>query len=292
MIKEPRISVIIPVWNGEKDIPHLLLALDRQVASRDEYEIIIIDNGSTDKTVEVVEDFSFVQLAVEVRPGSYAARNRAVALAKGTFLLFTDADCVPDPHWIAAALNRAELHGSDCLIGGRIELFRAEGSGPFSSRYDALAAGFNQEWNLANNHCVTANWLCSKEALIQIGGFNPELLSGGDGECAGRFASAGKKFIYAPEMLVRHPTRANALQLIRKKRRVVGGRWQKSKPKHNFMEFSKIIGKEYFDQMRWMKNSDIDTLYKPGVIALVALLWLITQFEIIRLALGLKPYRA
>ena len=291
MTGTPKISVVVPVWNGTHQIGLLLDALERQTASRTDFEVIVVDNGSTDATATVVASYPWIRLTSETRPGSYAARNHAIGLAKGKFLLFTDADCVPAEDWIERALARADAHGENSLIGGRIKLFRSDNAGPFSSRYDELTAGFNQEWNLANRLCVTANWLCSKALLEKVGLFNATLISGGDGECAGRIHDSGAELIYAPEMVVHHPTRANLLLLIRKKRRVIGGRWQKTIADRSFTGFSRKIAQEYLDQARWMKNSDIPTKYKPGVLMVVASLWAVTQFEVIRLAAGRKPYR-
>jgi len=285
------LSVIIPVWNGEREIGGLLDCLAAQNAPRDRYEVIVVDNGSTDRTRDVVSLYDFVKLVSETRPGSYAARNKAIAMARGDHLLFTDADCMPDGNWIAAALARVSANIEPALVGGRIELFRTEDAGAYGARYDELVAGFNQEWNLAHRICVTANWLAPKAVMERVGLFNASLLSGGDGECAARIADAGFPLVYAPEMLVRHPARANLAALIRKKRRVTGGRWQKNTGPPSLMHFSRNNLQEYLNQARWMKNSAIPARYKPGVLAIVGTLWLVTQLELVRLAVGGRPYR-
>ncbi|AKH43947.1 glycosyltransferase involved in cell wall biosynthesis [Altererythrobacter atlanticus] len=285
------LSVIIPVWNGEKEIPLLLDALADQTAPADTYEVIVVDNGSSDRTVAVARDYPFVRVERETKPGSYAARNHAVAKASGQFLLFTDADCVPAPDWIAQALVYAKIHGDNCLVGGRIEMFRAGNSGAFSSRYDALTTGLNQEWNVRNRHCVTANWLISKRLLVEIGMFDDTLMSGGDGECAARIADAGYPLHYAPDMLVRHPARADFRALIAKKRRVIGGRWQRA-DRREIGHFSRLNLDEYVNQAKWVKNSDIETVFKPGIIVMVVMIWSIIQLEIIKLGAGGRPHRA
>ena len=96
---------------------------------------------------------------------------------------------------------------------------------PFSARYEELTA-FDQRRNVEEyGCCITANWLCRRDLMRSIGGFNQELLSGGDVECSRRIVAAGHKLVYVPEMIVGHPTRGNLLELICKRRRVVGGRW-------------------------------------------------------------------
>ena len=173
------LSVIVPVWNGAGEIHRLLDALAAQTADRARYEVVVVDNGSTDETARIVAGYPFVRLLHQPRPGSYAARNLAIAETSGRFLLFTDADCVPAPDWVETALDLANRHGEDCLIGGRIELFSVGRTGIFSVQFEMLTA-FQQDWNLAHDACVTANWLCSRALLASVGNFNEQFLSGGD----------------------------------------------------------------------------------------------------------------
>lgn len=286
----PQISVIVPVWNGAQEIGGLLDALENQTAPRDAFEVIVVDNGSTDCTQDVVRRYPDIRLTQETKPGSYAARNHGISLARAPFLLFTDADCLPRPDWIKAAIERASTCGENALIGGRIELFRMGTAGTYSSIYDEVT-GFNQEWSLANGLCVTANWLVSRALMETVGGFDATLMSGGDSDCAKRIARYGSAFVYAPDMVVRHPTRARLRSLIRKKRRVVGGRWQLVKAEQSFVEFSRNIAIEFFGQARWLKNSDIPSSSKIGVLSVVFTLWLATQYELFRVAAGATPIR-
>ena len=293
MNERPEITVIIPVWNGEKRIGATLAAIADQTLPRSRFEVIVVDNGSTDGTVAVAQRFPFVKLLSEPQPGSYRARNRALAEASGEYVLFTDGDCVPAPDWIEqAAAVTARLPAAG-IYAGHVKLFREAKGDPFSARYEELTA-FNQKRNAEElNCCVTANWLCRLELMRSVGGFNQELLSGGDIECSRRIVAAGHKLVYVPEMIVGHPTRGSLLELIRKRRRVVGGRWQlygsfQKRTRH----WAKRLTRESVSQARWVAGSDIESWAKPGVVAIVGILMITSLFELARLASGRPAYRS
>src|SRR5688572_5665963 len=102
---DPVVSVIIAVWNSPCQIRQCLAALERQTLPRDQFEILVVDNGSTDDTAAVAHAVPGVTVIEEARPGSYAARNRGLVAARGEYVAFTDADCLPAPDWLEAALR-------------------------------------------------------------------------------------------------------------------------------------------------------------------------------------------
>jgi len=93
------ISVIIPAYNAEATLGNCLDALEAQSLSHDWYEVIVVDDGSTDQTAEIVRQYD-VQLFRQPNAGPAAARNQGAQLARGDILLFTDADCEPTPDWV------------------------------------------------------------------------------------------------------------------------------------------------------------------------------------------------
>lgn len=290
----PRISVVIPVWNGESRIAATLNALATQTAKADTFEVIVVDNGSTDRTAEIVQSYNFVTLLFEPKPGSYRARNRGVDRAQGEYILFTDGDCVPTCQWVDQALVEIDRdHVGIGIWAGQITMFIDEGGAFFSSRYDKLLNGFDQERNSAGGRCVTANWLCKRDNLLKIGGFNNDALSGGDVDCASRFVAAGYRIRYAPDMTVGHPTRANLLELVRKRRRVIGGRWMlRGVAQEGIKRAIFLCTQEYFRQAKRVLKSNIELWAKPGVLMIVLSLFLVSNYELLRLAAGRAAYRS
>lgn len=289
---DPAISIIIPVWNGERRIVQTLEAIAAQTVSHDRFEVIVVDNGSTDGTADAVLGFDFVTLLSEPIPSSYRSRNRGLAVARGKYVLFTDGDCVPAPNWVEQALAVVERRPDAGLYAGEIVLFREEGARPVAACYEELTA-FNQRYNAEHGYCVTANWLCRRADLRAIGGFKSDLLSGGDTECSRRMVMAGHKIIHVPEMIVGHPTRATLGELIRKRRRVIGGRWrmdgmsEAGVPKTLWRMVHEAKG-----QARWMVRTKIGTRNKFGVLGITAALMLASQAEVLRLSVGRPPYRS
>jgi GT2 family glycosyltransferase len=98
------ISIIIPTFNGSSRIGNCLDALLPQIAGLDA-EILVVDDGSTDDTHNVVARYSGVRLLSQKNAGPAAARNRGALEAKGAIILFTDDDCVPTSDWLAAMIK-------------------------------------------------------------------------------------------------------------------------------------------------------------------------------------------
>jgi glycosyltransferase involved in cell wall biosynthesis len=288
----PIVSVIIPVWNGADRIAMTLDAISAQTAASNLFEVIVIDNGSTDATSEVVRRYPFVELLHEPQPGSYRARNLGLARAQGTFVLFTDGDCVPAPDWIEQAIDATSRDPDAGIWAGQIKLFREDDSGAFSARYQELTS-FNQEHNGHSGFCVTANWLARRDMMLEAGGFNASLLSGGDVECSRRLVALGQRIAYAPDMKVGHPTRANLWELVRKRRRVVGGRWKVNKwSEKGVLWVARQFAREALGQARWVLKSDTKAWMKPGLVAIIAILLLAAYYELLRLAAGRPAYRS
>ena len=227
MNDEPVISIIIPVWNSPNLLRRCLDALGAQTLSRDMFEIIVVDNGSTDDTSDVARSFPGVILLNEPRPGSYAARNRGLRQARGIYVAFTDADCLPAPDWLEKGLAAAGRHPDAGVLAGRIELFEeGETEGPAFSDYERLFS-FPQAY-AARGNCATANWISRRTVFQEFGGFDERLKSGGDRQMALRIRDAGLPLIHAPDMLVLHPVRASRGSLVRKRQRLSGGRWERT----------------------------------------------------------------
>ncbi len=111
------ISIIVPVWNAARFLPQVIEALEGQDLPSTEYEVLLVDNGSSDESVAIIKQHRKVHLLHESRRGAYAARNRAAAEAKGDILAFTDADRVVDKGWLRAILDGFAASEVEVLLG-------------------------------------------------------------------------------------------------------------------------------------------------------------------------------
>ncbi len=102
------VSIVIPTFNGACRIGNCLDALLKQTAGRDA-EILVVNDGSTDNTADVVSCYFGVRLITQSKAGPAAARNRGALDARGTIILFTDDDCVPTPEWLGAMIESFKI---------------------------------------------------------------------------------------------------------------------------------------------------------------------------------------
>jgi glycosyltransferase involved in cell wall biosynthesis len=287
------VSVIIPVWNGEDCIRDCLCSLHAQTFPEQHFEIIVVDNGSTDGTRDVVEAFPQAMLLREAKPGSYAARNRGLEQARGKYVAFTDADCVPDARWVESGYRALVGDKSVGIAAGRIELTQLDVTGSRSGAllYERLFA-FKQEASARGGHCVTANWMSSREVVDRFGRFDPELKSGGDWLLSGKISRSGLEVLYVADMLVRHPTRGRFRDLAAKRRRVAGGEFVRRGGRDAILPilFATAVGaaRKSIPVFR----SDYSVADKMRVMAVVWSLAAIGALEFVRLAIGREPRRS
>jgi cellulose synthase/poly-beta-1,6-N-acetylglucosamine synthase-like glycosyltransferase len=185
-------------------------------------QIIVVDNGSTDRTFEILAGTPGILALRESKPGSYAARNLALGHADGEVVCFTDADCSADADWVRNAV--AVLAAPDVgVVAGHVELDFGPRLRLSASELFEKCFSFKQAENARNRVCVTANWTSRLALILSFGGFDATLKSGGDHRLAAQIAAAGHRIVYAPDAIVRHPARADFRELTRKRRRVIGG---------------------------------------------------------------------
>jgi glycosyltransferase involved in cell wall biosynthesis len=201
----PSVSVVVPARNAADTIGGCLEALSGQSYPQDRYEVIVIDNGSTDETREVVRHHPVRLLEETSYRSPYPARNLGVEHARGQLLAFTDADCRPDASWLEAGVDSRRAHNAH-LVGGRVVFtFR---SGPSVGEMVDALWHLDVERQIIDNHAaMTANLLVDRSVFDAIGGFDLEARSGGDGRWTRRATDAGFELVYAPAAVVRKPAR-------------------------------------------------------------------------------------
>lgn len=216
------VSIIIPVYKDWDRLAQCLQALAVQDYPGDQIEVIVVNNHPADQLPAGWTLPGNCRMIQEGKPGSYAARNSAIRIARGEIIGFTDSDCIPSREWIREAV--ACFADPSCSrIAGRIKLFYRGPELSMAEQYEQIYA-FNQDIYVKRDGMgVTANLFVRKVLFDQVGLFNEELLSGGDYEWSVRAGKAGYGIAYAEKAVVLHPAGHRMSQLVRKARRVGGG---------------------------------------------------------------------
>lgn len=180
---EPTVSVVIATFNRAQLLAKCLDALETQRMARERYEVLVIDNGSTDGTVEFLDnrcDKSPVTIRWFRHPrgGPASARNLGVDQARGDLIAFTDDDCIPASDWLTALA--AELPDSPTCagIGGPIWGMRDTAISRYIDHAKLMA-----HWVDADQveYLITANALYRTSCLTEVGGFETGfVLAGGE----------------------------------------------------------------------------------------------------------------
>lgn len=198
-------SVIIPAYNAENTISVCLRSLLQQTVDNSEYEIIVVDDGSTDNTAEVVRSFKGVRLIQQKNQGPASARNQGVKNAKGDIVIFTDSDCVPEKDWIRE-MTQAFSDDSD-IVGVK---------GIYKSKQKELAARFVQlEYEdkydvLLRDKYIdfidTYSAAFKRDLFLQFDGYDVSfpVACAEDVELTFRIFSKGYKMVFNPKAIVYH----------------------------------------------------------------------------------------
>jgi len=215
-IEHKPISIIIPTFNGASRIGNCLNALLKQTAGRD-VEILVVNDGSTDNTAEVVGAFSGVRLITQRNTGPAAARNRGALEARGTLLLFTDDDCVPMPDWLDAMITPFD---DPEVVGAR---------GVYRTHQKRLAARFVQiEYEdryrlMANLDCIdfidTYSAAFCRDRFLEMAGYDSSfpVACAEDVELSYRMSAHGWKMKFAPAAIVYHTHPDTLARYLQKK---------------------------------------------------------------------------
>ena len=209
----------MPVRDGSAFLGRCLDAVAAQEGAPP-WELIVADNGSGDGSADLATAHPAVSRVVrERRPGSYAARNAGIAVARGAVLAFTDADCVPEARWIASAVRALE-GGADLVAGAVIPLV---GSQPtLWERYDR-ATYLDQARYVQWGFAATANLHVRRTVVDAVGPFDVSLRSGGDVEFSRRATGAGFSLVYESAARVAHRPRTTLRETWRLHRRLGAG---------------------------------------------------------------------
>lgn len=220
------ISVIVPVYNDPDGIATTIASLCSQSLPGDEYELLIVDNDSSDRTQMVVEDrldgVDNARALIEAkRQGSYAARNTGIRASTGDVLAFVDADMTVPEEWLESALKTFQTTNAD-YMGCSVELTLPDDF-TLAARYDHHTGFPIQQYIEHQQFAPTCCLFVRREVFEDVGLFDHRLSSGGDKEFGNRVQQAGYDLYFADDVTMYHPTRNSLRDLVSKDRRVGRG---------------------------------------------------------------------
>lgn len=191
-----KISVVVPARNEDAHIEKCLSALTNQDYDKEAYEIIVVDNDSTDETKNLVKKFANVRLISCPKSRVGRVRNAGALVAEGSILAFIDADCVPAENWLSNISER--LIEKNLILGGGIILPEPA---MMIEKYWLLEG---PEGHNLPKELIGASIAISKIDFEIIGGFNEKISSGEDNDFSLRAKRLGYSVIISKNLSVVH----------------------------------------------------------------------------------------
>ena len=215
-VSTPAYSIIIPAYNAQATLGDCLKALQTQSTPRGEYEVIVVDDGSTDATAEVARSFD-TRLLCQDNTGPAAARNHGARAARGSILLFTDADCVPAYDWlerISEPLRDPEVTGAKGIYRTRQRVAVARF---VQLEYEDRYARMSRRERIDFVDTYSAAY--RRETFLANGGFDTTFPTASveDQELSFRLARKGYWLVFAPQAVVYHHHDATVGEYWRRK---------------------------------------------------------------------------
>jgi len=271
------ISVIVPTYNGAKKLPHILEALRQQTVK--DFEIIIVVDGSTDHTKEILEKhskyFTNLNILYQENGGRSISRNHGVATAKGEYLLFFDDDMRPVPFAISQHLAHIQAHPDTILVGAQVEEWEVLESdiqhykGYLSRKWSG--ASYNPQTEGLQDpkqpYLTAAHFSISKTLFDKLGGFDELLTDSEDFDLAIKAIKANIPIYFRPDIIAWHDDFITCQSYIKRQREYTKShqklrqlypeRYQ-NYPQHspNKPSFIKNIIYSFFGTRYWVRTID------------------------------------
>lgn len=196
-------SVIVPAYNAQTSLPQCLDSLSRQTVARNQYEIIVVDDGSTDETSKAASRFD-VHCLYQSNRGPAAARNHGAETAHGQIVLFTDSDCIPALDWLEQMVIPFQDPDVVAVKGAytttQRELVARFAQMEFEDRYDLLRK--NPFIDMVDTYSAAFR----KDVFLSTGRFDSNFpkANNEDTELSYRLSTAGHKMLFNPNATVEH----------------------------------------------------------------------------------------
>jgi glycosyltransferase involved in cell wall biosynthesis len=173
----PRVSVVVCAYNAERTMLACLAALEK--LNYPDYEVIVVNDGSTDRTLEISEGFPYCRIISQVNKGLSVARNVGAEAATGEIVAYTDSDCVADPDWLNYLIGTMETKGLVACGGPNF----APSETNLVPEAVAVSPGAPCHVLLDDEiaeHIAGCNMAFRRDVLLGIGGFDPIYRAAGD----------------------------------------------------------------------------------------------------------------
>ncbi len=212
----PKVSVLVCTYNGSKTLDGALESLTR--LNYPDYEVILVDDGSTDRVPEIAARFPTVRYHRQANRGLSAARNVALELATGEIVAYTDDDCFADRDWLYFLVSKL-LSTEASGVGGPNLL--PTNDGPVAACVQAspgAPAHILIDDNVAE-HVPGCNMAFWRERLLALGGFDALYTKAGDDvDVCWRLQGEGERILYAPAAMVWHHRRSTVRAYLKQQR--------------------------------------------------------------------------
>ncbi|MDO8444966.1 MAG: glycosyltransferase [Deltaproteobacteria bacterium] len=197
------VSVIVPIYNSQAYISKCLEALLAQTYKLESYEVIVVDDGSTDKTADIIKNYP-VKYIYQKNQGPATARNRGVKEAKGDIILFTDSDCVPLSNWIEEMVRPFKSPDIAAVKGAYLtnqkEVIARLAQVEFEERFEMLKKA--ESIDMVDTYSAGFR----KAIFLQMGGFDKTfpVANNEDTDLSYRMSKHGFKMVFNPDAIVHH----------------------------------------------------------------------------------------
>lgn len=212
----PRVSVVVCAYNAERTMEACLASLE--TLDYPDYEVIVVNDGSNDRTLEIAERFPYCRIISQENKGLSVARNVGAEAATGEIVAYTDSDCVADPDWLTYLVGKMEA-GNLAACGGPNFPPPEDSLVPAAV---AVSPGGPTHVLISDEvaeHIAGCNMAFRRNVLLGLGGFDPQYRAAGDDvDICWRFQDAGHTIGFSAAAVVWHFRRNTVKAYINQQR--------------------------------------------------------------------------